>query len=266
MLTDCHFHLNRIRKEELPRVLQRAKDFGVGQIIAVGINLESSREAVRLANFYEGVYAGVGIHPGRAHEVSEGDYDKLGDLVTANEKIVCFGEIGLDYGQEYGSGTPSRPTPPASPEVQKDVLRKQIRLSRELKMPLNVHLRRSSSRDVLDILKEEKANEVGGILHQFMANEKVAQEMFDLGMDIGVSQFICDSRADRLRSVVKNLPFEKIVLETDGPGAQYPPETDLPSEPIHTRLVAEKLAELKGLSLVNIESITSANTKRIFGI
>ena len=207
MLTDCHSHFDSIPKEELPRVIQRAKDFGVGQIIVVGKCVRTSREAVQFTHLYEGIYAGIGLHPLRAHEVSEEDYEKLRELVHGNNKVVCFGEIGLDYGQEYGHGVSPRPASPASPEAQKEVFRRQVRLARELKLPINVHIRRSSSRDVLDILKDEKAWEVGGILHQFMANERVAQEMFDLGMDIGLSQFICAPRADRLRSVVKNLPL-----------------------------------------------------------
>ncbi|MFC1991034.1 TatD family hydrolase [Chloroflexota bacterium] len=265
MLTDCHAHLNSIEEEQLPRAIQHAKDFGVGQIIALGMDVEISKRVVKIADSYEGVYVGIGIHPVRAHEASEGDYDELRKLSLANKKIICLGEIGLDYGEEYGPGVPPRPAPPATPQVQREVFRRQIRLAIELKLPINVHMSRSSSRDVLDILKEEKAGQVGGILHQFMANEKVAQEIFDLGMDIGLSQFICDTRADRLRGVVKNLPLKRIVLETDTV-APYPPETDIPGEPMHTRLVAEKLAELKGIHLAEIEVITSANAKRIFGI
>lgn len=265
MLTDCHVHFDSISAERLPRVVQHAKDFGVGQMIVVAKDVETSRHAVGFAESYEGIYAGIGIHPMRAHQASQPDYDSLRELVAPGKKIVCFGEIGLDYGEEYGLGILPRQAPPAPPDIQKEVFRRQVRLARELKLPINVHVRRSSSRDVLDILKQEKAGEVGGILHQFMANEKVAQEMFDLGMHIGISQFICDPRADRLRGVVKNLPLEKLVLETDTP-AQYPPETDIPGEPMHTRLVAEKLAELRGLTLADIMAITTANVKRVFGI
>ena len=106
----------------------------------------------------------------------------------------------------------------------------------------------------------------GGILHQFMASVKVAQDIFDVGMVVGISQFIIDPRADRLRGVVKELPMDKIVLETDTPSSPYPPETEIPGEPMHNRLVAEKLAELKGLSLAQVEAITEANINRIFGI
>lgn len=265
MLTDCHVHFDRIPAERIPRVVQHARDFGVGRIILVSKCVSTSRQTLEFARQYEGIYAGIGIHPIMAHEAAEGDYDKLRELAATSNKIVCLGEIGLDYGEEYGAGQVARNKPPAPPEVQKKVFRRQIRLARDLKLPVNVHVRRSSSRDVLDILREENAGEVGGILHQFMANEAVAGEMFDLGMHIGISQFICDPRADRLRGVVKNLPLEKMVLETDTP-AQYPPETDIPGEPMHTRLVAEKLAEIRGLALTEIEAITSANVTRVFGI
>ena len=181
MLTDCHTHLDSIPKEQLPRVVRHAKDFGVGRIIALGMDSGSSGLAVGFANTYDGVYAGVGIHPMRAYDVAEGDYDKLKKLAVSSQKIVCIGEIGLDYEQEYGTGVfVPHPAILAPPQVQKEIFRRLIRLAIELKLPVNVHSRRSSSPDVLDILKEEKAGLVGGIFHHFMANEKVAEEMFEL--------------------------------------------------------------------------------------
>jgi TatD DNase family protein len=266
MLTDTHIHLYNVTPETAARFIQHAKDFGVGKLIVMSIDIETSVQTLQYSQQYEGVYAGIGIHPKRAHEAVEDDYLKLKSMISANKKVVCFGEIGLDYGMVYGHGVPDREAPPASPSQQKEVFRQQIRLARELKLPVNIHTRRNSWEDTLAVMREERVGEAGGILHQFMANDRIAKEIMDLGIDIGISLFIIDPRADRLRAVVKNIPLDRMVLETDTPSSPYPPETNIPGEPMHTRLAAEKLAELRGLSLAEIDAITSANVKRIFGI
>jgi TatD DNase family protein len=265
-LTDTHIHLHNVTPEVAERFIRHARDFGTTKLIVVSMDVATSLQTIEYSRQYEGVYAAIGIHPMRAHEAAEGDYQKLRDMVAANKKIVCFGEVGLDYGMVFGHGTPDREKPPASPALQEEVFRWQIRLARELKIPMNIHTRRNSWDDLYRIMKEEHIGDAGGILHQFMANDRIAGQIMDLGLDIGISLFIIDPRADRLRAVVKNIPLDRMVLETDTPSSPYPPETTIPGEPMHSRLVAEKLAELRGLTLAEVDSITSANVKRIFGI
>lgn len=161
MLTDTHIHLHNVTREQAALLIQHAKDFGVGKLIVMSMDLETSRQTLQYAQAYEGVYAGIGIHPKRAHEVVENNYHELIDLVANNKNIVCFGEIGLDYGMVYGHGVPPRVKPDASPALQKEVFRRQLRIARELKLPVNVHTRRNSWEDTLEILREEKVGEAG---------------------------------------------------------------------------------------------------------
>ena len=191
MLIDCHIHTTKrwITSEELQRQLQAARDNGIGRWISLGVNLEDSAETIETANSYDDLFAGMGVHPMSAATANEETYRQLGDLASANRKVVCIGEIGLDYA-EYKD---------VPPEVQRDVFRKQIRLAKELRLPINAHVARATAQDLLSILKEEKAAEVGGVIHNFGGNEQMARQLTDMGFYCSVGVLIMHPEADRLR-------------------------------------------------------------------
>ncbi|MCM2358474.1 MAG: YchF/TatD family DNA exonuclease [Geobacteraceae bacterium] len=254
-LIDTHAHIDgRDFLPDFNQMLERANAAGLSHIITVGADLESSRAAVRLAEQYGHIFAAVGIHPHDAERVTEKCYEVVRELATRNPRVVAIGEIGLDF---YRDRSPR--------DDQERVFRRFIRLARELALPVIVHDRDAHSR-VMAILREEKASEVGGVLHCFSGDLQMARECVEMGFYLSIPGTVTYPGNEQLREVVRGTKIERLLLETDCPYLSPVPHRGKRNEPAYVRLTAEKVAKLKGLTLSDVGRITSLNARRLFGI
>lgn len=254
MLFDTHAHLNDPKfAEDLPETLERAKVNGVEFIVNVGYDLPSSRKAVELAQQYDQCYAAVGIHPHDAKTVQEETLDELKKLAQ-KAKVVAIGEIGLDYYRNLSAR-----------DKQQEVFRQQISLAKELKLPIIIH-DRDAHGDTMQILKEVKAGEYGGILHCFSGSWEMARQCIKLGFKISLAGPVTFKNATRLQDIAKLLPLDHLLVETDCPYLAPEPHRGKRNEPAYVRHVAEKIAELKKISLEELAQITTANALAVFKI
>ena len=250
ILGDSHTHLDHYPTAEIPDILQRADQAQVGLIVCAGSNTPSSRACVKLSRNYDVLFAGVGIHPMEVEApVDEEVYGDLRSLALNNPKVVCISEIGLDF----LPGSPDR-------DLQYQALRQQIRLARELGLPIIFHSRESHP-EVLCTLREERAFEVGGAMHYFQADEATAREAIDSGFYISLARPLL--RLPELQEVARVLSLENIVLETDAAPQPFKKYRRNWTEPHHVKTVAEKLAELKGITPEEVANVTTGNLKRL---
>jgi TatD DNase family protein len=254
-LIDSHAHIyGREFHDDFASMLERAVQAGVSHIVVPGGDLESSREALELAGCYDLIYCAIGVHPHDAMRVTDKCYAIFREMAIDNPKVVAIGEIGLDF---YRDRSPR--------EDQERVFRRFIRLARELSLPVIVHDRDAHKR-VMKILREEKAGETGGVLHCFSGDLEMARECVDMGLFISIPGTVTFAANEALREVVRGIKIENLLIETDAPYLTPVPFRGKRNEPGYVRLTAEKVAELKGLSLEDVGRITSLNTKRLFRI
>lgn len=252
MLFDTHAHINVNQfDEDRKEVIERAFSEGVEYIVVVGFDRETIPSALKLAEDYDKIYAAVGWHPVDAIDMTEEDLRWLEEL-SAHPKVVALGEMGLDY---HWDKSPK--------EIQKEVFRKQIRLARKVKMPIVIHNREATA-DIVDILKEEKASEVGGIMHCYSGSVEVAKECLDMNFYISLGGPVTFKNAKKPKEVAKEIPLDRLLIETDCPFLAPHPNRGRRNEPAYVKLVAEQIAELKGLSVEEIAKATTENAKRLF--
>ena len=254
MLFDTHAHLDDKQfARDRAEVIQRAREGGVELIVNVGYNLASAKRTLALVEEYDFIYGSVGLHP---HDAKDGDDRTLTELkrMAQHPKIVAIGEMGLDY---YWDHSPH--------EVQKEVFRKQIALARELKLPIIIH-DRDAHQDVLNIVKEEGAKEVGGIFHCYSGSWPMAREVMKLGFYISLAGPVTFHNAQKSKEVAKEVPLDYLLIETDCPYLAPVPFRGKRNEPLYVGKVAEMIAEIKGLPLEKVVEVTKENGKRVFGI
>ena len=253
LLADAHTHLDHYAPEEMPGILEQATEAGVGFMVCAGTTVESTRACIEMTEGSDVLYAGVGIHPMEAHKtIDEETYAQLEALARENPKVVCISEVGLDF-------------LPASPdhETQFQAFREQIRLARQLKLPIIFHSRESHA-EVLRTLREEGAGEVGGAMHYFQADEATAREAIDSGFFISLARPLL--RLPELQEVAKAIPLENIVLETDAAPQPFKKYRRNWTEPRHVQEVGQRLAELKGVTLEEVAQVTTQNLTRLLGL
>lgn len=254
MLFDTHTHLDATQfDEDREEVIARAVEQGVTRMINIGFNRETIPTTMKLAESYDFIYAAVGWHPQDAITMQEGDLDWIAELCK-HEKVVAIGEIGLDY---YWDTSPK--------EVQHEVFRKQIGLARSLGMPICIH-NRDAHEDVVKILREEKAHEVGGVMHSYSGSWEIAKMCLDLGFHLSFGGPITFKNAKQPKEVLAKTPLDRLLIETDSPYLTPHPFRGKRNESAHVRLVAEMAAELKGLTFEEIAQITTQNALERFGI
>ncbi|KQU56854.1 hydrolase TatD [Bacillus sp. Leaf406] len=254
MLFDTHVHLNAEQfDEDVEEVIARAKEAGVENMVVVGFDRPTIERAMELVETYDFLYASVGWHPVDAIDMKDEDLDWIEEW-TKHPKVVALGEMGLDYHWDK------------SPEdVQKDVFRRQIRLAKKVKLPIIIH-NREATQDIVDILKEEEASEVGGIMHCFSGSPEVAKECVDMNFYISLGGPVTFKNARKPKEVAKEIPLEKLLVETDCPYLAPHPNRGKRNEPAYVRLVAEQIAELKEISIEEVEAATTLNAKKLFNI
>ena len=253
VLIDSHAHIyhhDYIR--DFGDMLKRAEDAGVAAILVVGTDIESSRESVNLAEKYQQLYAAVGVHPHDASQVTESDYDTIQSLAGSSQKVVAIGEIGLDF---YRDRSPR--------DIQEHVYRRFLRIAGDLDKPVIIHDREAHDR-VMTILKEETVRK--GVLHCFSGDAAMAADAIALGFHVSIPGTITYPGNQRLRDVAQAVSIDRMLLETDCPYLTPIPHRGTRNEPSYVRHVAEKLAEVKGLTLDDVARITTKNTGDLFGI
>lgn len=253
VLIDSHAHIYyRDYNDDFEDMLQRAADAGVGAMLVVGTDIESSRQAVELAEKYPQLYAAVGIHPHDASGVTEACYDVIRELALSSPKVVAIGEIGLDF---YRDRSPR--------DVQELVFRAFLRMASELAMPVIVH-DRDAHDQVMACLREEGAHQ--GVLHCFSGDSAMAAEAIRMGFYISIPGTITYPANEALRDVVRATSIDRMLVETDCPYLSPVPHRGKRNEPAYVRLAAERVAEVKGLTLADVCRITTKNVRDLFGI
>lgn len=252
MLTDCHTHLDSFAEREVGEVMGRARDAGVGLVITAGTTVKSSQRAVELTGLFPDLFAGVGVHPmDLTGPIADEVCARLRSLATSTDKVVVMSEIGLDFME----GMPV-------PSDQYQAFRTQIRLARELRLPIVFHSREAHDA-TLRVLREERAYEVGGAMHYFQADRDTASRAIDLGFHISLARPLL--RLPELQEVAASLPLDSIVLETDSAPQPFKAKRGNWTEPRHTRDVASKLAELQGLTVDEVATATTSNLLGMLG-
>lgn len=255
-LIDSHCHLNQIKLEDfnnsMDDVLNQARASGVSQFLCVCITREDVLPLRALAEKYPEIYTSVGIHPNEVldEEISS---DELIDLAQ-HSSCIAIGETGLDY---------YRITEFKALQNQRERFKAHIQAAKIVKKPLIIHTREAAE-DTLQILQEENASEVGGVLHCFSESLEIAQKALELNFYISFSGIITFKNAIALQEVVQKIPLDRILLETDSPYLAPVPHRGKQNHPALVRFVAEKVAQLKNVSLETVAKVTTENFKRCF--
>lgn len=254
MLFDTHVHLNADQyKEDLEEVINRALKEGISRMVVVGFDRPTIEKAMELVEKYDFIYASVGWHPVDAIDMKDEDLLWIEELAS-HPKVVAIGEMGLDY---HWDKSPK--------DVQKEVFRRQIQLAKKVKLPIVIH-NRDATADIVEILKEEEAREVGGIMHCFSGSPETAKECVEMNFYISLGGPVTFKNAKKPKEVAEAIPLEKLLIETDCPYLAPHPYRGKRNEPSYVKLVAEQIAEIKGISFKEVAEATTANAKKIFGI
>ena len=250
MLFDTHAHLNDPAfdpdREELMAGLA-AK--GIGYVMNAGCSLESSRDIIQMAEKYPWLYGSVGSHPDSADEVNEEVIEAYRQMAT-HEKVKAIGEIGLDY---YYEDIPR--------EIQKQAFRMQMELARELRMPVIIH-ERDAHDDAMRIVKEFK--DVTGVFHCYSGSAEMARQLVNMGWYIGFTGVLTFKNARKAVETAERIPLDRIVLETDCPFMAPVPFRGKRCDPGYLYLMAERLAEIRGISIEEVHAATMENAKRLY--
>ncbi|WP_440601824.1 TatD family hydrolase [Bacillus safensis] len=254
MLFDTHAHLNAEQyNEDLEQVIERAKSEKVEKIVVVGFDRPTITRAMELIEEYDFIYAAIGWHPVDAIDMTDEDLAWIKDL-SQHEKVVAIGEMGLDY---YWDKSPK--------DVQKEVFRRQIALAKEVNLPIVIH-NRDATEDVVTILKEEGAAEVGGIMHCFTGSLETAKVCMDMNFYISFGGPVTFKNAKNPKEVVKEIPSNRLLIETDCPYLTPVPFRGKRNEPSYVKYIAEQIAELREISFEELAELTTKNAKKVFRI
>jgi len=255
-LIDSHAHIQgAMYAAEVDEVIKRAEKAGVEKIMVVGGagELSSNQAAVALADSYENLYATVGMHPHDAKDVGEEELKEL-QALTSRPKVIAVGETGLDF---YYNHSPHN--------IQRDIFTRFIRMARETGLPLVVH-ERDAHKDVAQLLRSEGAGKLTGVIHCFTGDYEAARNYLDLGFYLSFTGIITFKNAQSLREVVRNVPLERMFVETDSPYLTPVPHRGKRNEPAFVRFVAETVAQIKTLALQEVARITTTNVRALFRI
>lgn len=264
MLIDTHAHLDFPEFEgDRDAVVSRALEQGVTHIIAVGVDLPSSRAVVSLADKYAGVSAAVGVHPSEASTWSDTIGDEI-ETLAQHPKVVAIGEIGLDY---YRDRAPR--------ETQRAAFQAQLSLASRLGLPIIVH-DREAHQDILtalttwassvEVVAKSAYSSGLGVIHCFSGDLTMAERLLALGFTISIAGPVTYPKSTQLAQLVEGLPLSGMVVETDSPYLTPQPWRGQRNEPAHVTAVAEKIAELRSMTVNSLAEITTANAKRLFSI
>lgn len=250
-LIDSHCHIPLLSEDlAVDEILQNAKDNDISHMLCVAIDLEGSPNIIDLAKNYDMVSASVGIHPNTELD-KEATIDEIIALASENE-VVGIGETGLDYFRSEGDL-----------EWQRERFRTHITVAKELNKPLIIHTREAKE-DVIRILKEEGANQVGGVMHCFVEDWETAKVAMDLNFLISFSGIVTFKNAKELQEVAKKMPLDKMLVETDSPYLAPVPFRGKTNQPAYVKHVAEFIADLKDIEFEQVANQTTENYNNLF--
>ena len=251
MLFDTHAHLNDPAFDpDREALMESFAASGVGLVMNAGCSLESSRDIVAMADQYPWLYASVGSHPDSANEVNEEVLEEYRKLCKLSPKVKAIGEIGLDY---YYEDIPR--------DIQQQAFRMQMALAQELDLPVIVH-ERDAHNDGLAIVKEFP--KVKGVFHCYSGSAEMARQLVNLGWYIGFTGVLTFKNARKAVETAQSIPLDRIVLETDCPFMAPEPFRGKRNHPGYLYRMAERLAEIRGISVEEVQAVTTENAKRLY--
>ncbi len=254
MIFDTHAHYDDERfDEDRDSLLKRLHQEGISYILNASASPESLETTMELAEKYPFVYAALGIHPHDAEKMNEDIMNKIRTL-SKNDKVVAVGEIGLDY---YYDNSPR--------DIQRYWFERQIELAKELRLPIIIH-DRDAHEDTVNILKKTDVKQVGGIFHCFSGSAQMAMEMLKLNLYIAVGGAVTFKNARKTVEVVKAVPLEKLLVETDCPYLSPEPHRGKRNNSGYLVHIIRKIAEIKEISESEVAEITLMNAKKVFGL
>lgn len=252
MIFDTHAHYDDKQfDQDREELLALMKDNGIGTIVDVGSNMETSAWIVEAVKRYPMMYGAVGVHPSDTADLTESDMGTL-KKYAAMERILAIGEIGLDYYWDE----PER-------EIQKKWFEAQIELAREVKLPIIIHSR-DAAKDTYDIMKALHAEEIGGVVHCFSYSKEMARQFLDMGFYIGIGGVVTFKNAKTLKEVAVYAPLDRIVLETDCPYLSPEPNRGKRNSSLNLNYVAEALSQIKGVDKEELIAVTEENARRLY--
>lgn len=252
MIFDTHSHYDdKVFDEDRDALLRSLRTNGVERVVNVSADMVSSRTALALAEQYDFVYCALGVHPSETGSLMEADMDWIREHAN-HKKVVAIGEFGLDY---------HWPEPDAA--VQKKWFYRQIELAKETELPIIIHSREAAA-ETMTILTETKAYDCGGVIHCYSYSPEMAKEYVKMGFYIGIGGVVTFKNAKKLKKTVEELPLEHIVLETDCPYMAPEPMRGKRNDSSLLVYVAEKIAELKGVSVDEVIKITTKNAEKLY--
>lgn len=247
---DTHIHLDQLVEPDL--LLREAEQLGVAAWVVPGVSPEQWPQVMATSLLHEQVYLAPGIHPQAAGCFKKAHLDELRQLLS-HDKAVAIGEVGLDRQVD------------ASLHKQEELFIEMIRLARETEKPLLIHARRSTER-ILELLQREGGDQVGGVFHAFSGSLEIARKIISMGFLLGVGGVVTLQTARRLPEVVREVPAEALVLETDAPDMTPEPHRGQPNRPAYLELVARRVAFLRDWSLAETAQQTTLNACRVLGL
>ena len=251
---DTHAHYNdEAFDKDRDELLRSLNAKGIGTVVNVGASIQSTKETLQLTRQYHFVYGAAGVHPNETGELNDNLMEWLRDITREN-KIVAVGEIGLDYHWEE-----------PEPEIQNYWFVRQLTLAREERLPVIIHSR-DAARDTLDIIKAERTEETGGVLHCFSYGVDLAREYLQMGFYLGIGGVVTFHNARKLKEVVKYAPLDQLVLETDCPYLSPEPYRGRRNSSLNLIYVAEQIGQIKNIPADEVILVTSRNAKRLYRI
>ena len=249
-LVDAHCHLDLQQNRTLDSLLDAARDNGICHMLCAGITIEAFPDVLAIATAHSDVSGAVGVQPSEqnCHEPSVEELVTLAD----HPAVIGIGETGLDYYYSQGD-----------PDWQRDRFRRHIRAAKLIKKPLIIHMR-DASEDIFSILKEEGADEIGGMMHCFTGNWEEARKAMDLNFYISFSGIVTFPKALQVQDVAKRIPMDRMLIETDSPYLAPVPKRGKPNEPAYVHYIAEYLANLREIRLEDLDEQTTENFFKLF--
>lgn len=254
MIIETHAHYDdEVFDADREIVLSSMCDNGIMYLVNVGASLESTAASIKLAQQYSYIYAAAGVHPSHTDQLNEDNFEWLCEQCK-KEKVVAVGEIGLDYHWE----TPEK-------DVQKRWFGRQLDLARQIKKPVIIHSR-DAAKDTYDIITEKNAAQIGGVIHCYSYSASMALDYVKMGFYIGIGGVVTFKNSKKVREVVKAVPIESIVLETDSPYLAPEPHRGKRNTSLNLVHIAKEIAAIKMISYDDVVCITTKNARTLYGI
>lgn len=254
LIFETHAHYDdEAFDEDRDQLIESLKMNNIEYVVNIGASIRTTKNSLELADRYDFFYAAVGVHPSDIADLNDDTFAWLSEQSTG-DKVVAIGEIGLDY---YWDKEPE------VQENQKLWFRRQLNLAREKKLPVVIHSRDAAA-DTMEIMKDEKASEIGGVIHCFSYSKEFAEEYVKMGFYIGVGGVVTFKNARKLVESVEVTPIERIVLETDCPYLAPEPFRGKRNSSLNIPYIAAKIAEIKSMDVSDVISITNKNAKELY--